>query len=524
MGDFDRVIAIFHAARERPAADRGALLDEQCGSDHVLRAEVESLLAADQQAGGFLERPAAVAAGLAEAASPPLLEGARLGPYIVERELGHGGMGMVYLAEDARLGRKVAIKVLAPGFTRDERRRERMRLEARAAAALSHPGIATVYELEEFGEHLCLVCEYVRGETLRAEIDRGPLPPDPVIDTGVQLAEALQAAHAAGVVHRDLKPENVMRDDGGRVRILDFGVARLHPDASLPPQRMTEAGILVGTPAYMSPEQLDGSDVDARSDIFALGVLLFELASGVHPFETKTPASTAARVLAAHPPSLLEINQGIPAGLDTVIRRCLVKDPADRYQSASDVARDLGVLRRGGRAAEASGVVSLGMSTSSVAGASTGPAVRGRVTRRPTPAGWWVLHQATVIAVAALIVWPVALVHQAAKSDWTVAILLAVIAVAAVNGTLRAHLLFTHHFNEVELSGQLKRTELWLRRSDGLFAALLLAAVVATARSHVVRSAILAAVAVGWIVTALVIEPATRRAAFPDRSSDDRRA
>jgi predicted Ser/Thr protein kinase len=498
MPDFDRAIAIFHAAREREPSARGGLLDAQCGSDLALRAEVESLLLADERAAGFMDVPAAVASGLAAPDASPLEEGARLGPYLVEREIGRGGMGFVYLAEDERLGRKVALKVLAPAFTRDPLRRERLRQEARAAAALAHPGIATVYALEEVGEHLCLVCEYVRGETLRAEIERQAPALATIVETGVQVARALAAAHVAGVVHRDLKPENVMRDEGGRLRILDFGIARLNPAAPLPVQRLTDAGVLLGTPAYMSPEQLDGSDADQRSDIFALGVLLFELASGRHPFATATPASTAARVLTADPVDLAEINPAMPAGLDHVIRRCLAKKPSDRFQSASDLARALQALDP--VAAPPSAVLPHG---------ATPPAFL-------APDRWWLVHQVSVMALAAAMVWPVALVHATAGSDWTLALLLAVIATAAVNGTLRAHLLFTWAFGRGRLAAQLARTEPWLRQSDRLFAALLLLSAIPTARTHLVRSAILAAVAFGWTVTSMVIEPATRRAAFPD--------
>jgi len=505
MPEFDRVIAIFHAAAARDSSDRARFLDEQCGADAILREEVESLLAADAAAGDFLDVPAAVAAGLVAADEPPLLPGARVGSYLIERELGRGGMGLVYLAEDERLGRKVAIKVLAPAFTRDRRRRERLRQEARAAAALAHPGIATVFALEEIDDHLYLVGEYVRGATLREDIDRGTPSPDAVIDIGIQVAHALAAAHAAGVVHRDLKPENVIRDEAGRVRILDFGVAHIDPAARLPVQRLTDAGFLIGTPAYMSPEQLEGSEVDGRSDIFALGVLLYELASGRHPFQTRTPASTAARVLTAPPPDLRDIAPAMPAGLEAIVRRCLEKSKNARYQSASDVARELEALR--------SGLLLPAAARPSPPGpglGQAGPAFEAR------PVRWWVFHQAVAMAVAAGMVWPVAMVHGATGSDWTLALLLSVIAAAAVTGTLRAHLLFLAAFGMGELRAQLGRSAPWLQRSDRLFAALLLLSAVPTARDHPARSAILAAVAVGWMATSLVIEPATRRAAFPD--------
>jgi hypothetical protein len=508
MPEFARVSAVFHAAAALDPSERAALLDAECGDDAALRAEVESLLQADAAAGPFLNRPAAVAAGLVSE-DPPLTPGTRVGDYRIEREIGRGGMGVVYLAEDEHLARKVAIKVLPPAFTRDRRRRDRLRLEARAAAALSHPGIATVYALLEIDDRLYLVCEFVRGETLRAEIGRGLPSAETVIDIGVQVADALAAAHAAGVVHRDLKPDNVIRDETGRVRILDFGVAYIDPAARLPIQRLTDAGFLIGTPAYMSPEQLEGAEVDARSDIFGLGVLLYELASGRQPFETTTPASTAARVLMAVPVSLRDVNPAMPAPLEAIIFRCLEKAKEDRYQSAGDVERDLAALR-------------------ATLGTPRDPARSGESVALPEPlppprlsaaVRWWVFHQVVIMVIAAVMVWPVAMVHGAARSDWTLALLLAAIATAAVNGTLRAHLLFLVAFNLDELRGQLGRSEPWLRRSDWLYSVLLATAVVFTARTHLVRAAVLAAVAVGWMVASQVIEPATRGAAFP--SSDD---
>jgi eukaryotic-like serine/threonine-protein kinase len=516
MPEFERVIAIFHAAAACDPSERAALLDEQCGGDAVLRADVESLLAADASAGAFLDVPAAVATGLVPADDPPLLPGARVGSYVIEREIGRGGMGMVYLAEDERLGRKVAVKVLAPEFTRDRRRRDRLRQEARALAALTHPGIATVYALQEIDERLCLICEYVRGETLRAEIERGVPKPETVIDTGIQVAQALAAAHAAGVVHRDLKPENLMRDGAGRVRILDFGVAHIDPDARLSGQRLTEDGLPLGTPAYMSPEQMEGAEVDGRSDIFALGVLLYELASGRHPFETTTPASTAARILLAAPPNLRDINPAMPAGLEVIIRRCLEKAKADRFQSAAEVASELEALSSSVTAAAGQSAASRGPGA---AGQDVGEVVA--TTGAAPPDGparvrWWVFHQVVVMAIAALMVWPVALVHGAWGSDWTLALLLSVIATAAVNGTSRAHLLFLSAFSIEDVPAQLARTGPWLQRSDRLFAALLLLAAIPTARSHLVRSATLAAVGVGWFVASQVIEPATQGAAFPE--------
>jgi serine/threonine protein kinase len=488
------VSAIVGEALERPAPERPAFVNAACGGDEALRAEVESLLAAHDESGGFLDVPAAVAAGLA---SGELQPGQALGAYRIVREIGRGGMGVVYLGQDTRLGRQVALKVLPPALLRDEGRRERLRQEARAAASLTHPGIATVYALEDIDDHVCLVSEYVSGGSLRSELAHGPLPLPALLRTGIEIAQALAAAHAAGVIHRDLKPENVMRDDRGRVKLLDFGIARFDAPAGAPLQRrLTEAGTVLGTPAYMSPEQLDGAaGVDGRTDIFSLGVLLFELATARNPFEATTPVSTTARVLAADPPRLSEVNPSLPWELDWILRACLKKKREERYQSAGEVARDLDQLLHGRFVPGDAG--SFG----------------------PDPAAarrWWDLHQASAIVVSALMVVLVGVVHGWVRNDLSLAAFLGVIAAAAINWVLRLHLLFTRYFNHSQMAAQLRRTEWWLRGSDLTFAVILFAAAVLPARAHPIFSAFLAAVALGWAVTSSIVEPATRRAAFPE--------
>lgn len=494
-----RITDIFTAALEQGLARRGVFLDGQCGGDAALRAEVESLLAAHDEAGGFLDVPAAVAAGLV----PTLpheegdsLAGQVLGPYRLERELGRGGMGVVYLAEDTRLGRKVAIKLLSSSFSRDATRRERLRLEARAAAALSHPGIATVFSLEEIEGHLCLVTEYVEGDTLRSEIEHGPLSLDLVLDTGIQVARGLAAAHAAGVVHRDLKPENIIRSRQGEVKILDFGIARIEAPSGPDMPRLTGTGAVLGTPGYMSPEQLDGADVDQRSDIFALGILLFEVATAIHPFAGPTPGSTVAKVFAADPPTLTSLDPRLPEELDAIVRTCLRRHRADRYATAMDVARDLQELREG----------RLRMPSSPVPGSNSGPS---------RPLWWWRLHQATAMMVVGALVLGVWRVHHAVQQDWTLAILLAYCATGAVNGTLRAHLWFTTAFNPADMPEQFRRSAPLMRGTDLVVAALLLVSAAFVAHSDLLLSSVIAAFGVGLAVASLIVEPATRRAAFP---------
>jgi predicted Ser/Thr protein kinase len=358
-----RINELFHAALERPAGARRAFLDASCAGDAELREEVESLLAAHLEAEGFIEAPAyEVGAELLHGAPPQRsdadpgsLAGKQLGFYRIERRIGTGGMGVVYLAEDTRLGRRVAIKALAEHLGRDDRSRERLRREARAAAALSHPGIATVFALEEFDGHLYVVYEYAEGQTLREELDDGPLPLADAVATGLAIARALEAAHRQGIVHRDLKPENVVRILDGSIKVLDFGLASFQAsplsgsvaaedDAAETAARLTLPGMLLGTPAYMAPEQLRGRDVDFRADIFSFGIVLYELASGAHPFEGGDPASTIARILEVEPRDL-EAAGGIDdPGLVAIFETCLQKNPASRYASTGELVEDLAAL------------------------------------------------------------------------------------------------------------------------------------------------------------------------------------
>ena len=299
---WQRLKELFQAALERDPASRTSFLDKACAGDSRFREEVESLLAGHQD-DSFLERPVYEVAGeLFEDASGESLVGHQLGPYLLSRKLGEGGMGIVYLAEDTRLGRPVAIKALAPEYTSNVQHRQRLQQEAKTAATLAHPGIATVYALEEFGGHLYIVSEYVPGETLREELTRGPIPPATLLQIGIQVAGALLAAHEHGVIHRDLKPENIIRTPEGTTKVLDFGLARFQrtrPDDTVSAIRLTREGTFLGTPAYSSPEQLLVRELDFRTDIFSFGILLYELASGTHPFAGSDAVSTIARILEA---------------------------------------------------------------------------------------------------------------------------------------------------------------------------------------------------------------------------------
>jgi predicted Ser/Thr protein kinase len=502
---WQRVNQLFHEALPRAPEDRSAFLDEACRDAPALRAEVESLLDAARRAGDdFLSAPAAnLSAELLDGDRAPGLSG-QIGPYRIETELGRGGMGVVYLAEDLRLGRKVALKALAPEYIADDQRRERLRLEARAAAALSHPGIATVYALEEFDGHLYIVGEYVDGHTLRQEIQQGTVVVSRLVGIAIEIAGALAAAHAQGIVHRDLKPENVMVSPSGAVKILDFGVARMPAPVLENGKRLTETGTIVGTPGYMAPEQVKGHDADARSDIFALGVVLYEMATGMHPFEGSTSISTAIRVLNHDPPSLNQLNPIVPVGFARIVRKCLQKAPENRYQSAAEVASDLETLRRG---------------------ESTMPESEARLAAiEPEAAGLsyravWRIHQGGVMLVYGSLVYPGWLAATWSGLPWMKIAFFGLVLAAVFNGVLRVHLLFTERFNSSALGGQIRQAAPWIRRSDVLYALLLLALGVPIADTHMELAATLAAVGIAAAATALIVEPSTTRSAFGRRIS-----
>lgn len=276
-----------------------------------------------------------------------------VGRYRVEKELGRGGMGVVLLAYDTRLRRLVALKVLPPDTTHNPELSRRLATEARAASALNHPGIATVYDFVEQNDTNFVVYEYVEGQTFRDKLAQGRFTTEEVLSAGVQLSDALLAAHTRGITHRDLKPENIMwtPDDrfGGRVKILDFGLAKCNRWSLLAGEEnvaetasiATTPGLVIGTINYMAPEQLEGLAADARSDIYALGLVLYEMATGANPFLGKTRASTIANILKQEAPSVRQQNPAAPAELDRILLKCLRKLPQERYHSAGELLLDL---------------------------------------------------------------------------------------------------------------------------------------------------------------------------------------
>jgi dipeptidyl aminopeptidase/acylaminoacyl peptidase len=279
-----------------------------------------------------------------------LSAGTRLGPFEILAPIGAGGMGEVYRAKDTRLGREVAVKVLSPDFAADADRRKRFEQEARSASALNHPNIVTIHEIGSSGETIYIAMELVNGKTLRDTLLAGQVPTRRMLDLGYQMADGLARAHAAGIVHRDLKPENVMITKEGAVKILDFGLAKLLKEQSeetsnVPTAQATQAGMVLGTIGYMSPEQASGKTLDFRSDQFALGSILYEMATGKRAFQRGTTAETLTAIIREDTEPVAQLNAAVPAPFRWIIERCLQKDPEERYASTRDLARDVRSVR-----------------------------------------------------------------------------------------------------------------------------------------------------------------------------------
>jgi len=354
---------LYHAALEREPEARAAFVADACADDEELRCEVAALLAYDDQAKSFIETPAVELAAkqiAAEASaqepihivnSTPLPN--RIGAYEVLGPLGVGGMGEVHLALDTRLNRKVAIKLLPTEFTADSERVRRFEQEARAASALNHPNIITIHEIGEIEGLHYLVTEFIDGETLRQRIARLPMEMNEALDTAVQVAGALAEAHAAGIMHRDIKPENIMLRRDGLVKVLDFGLAKLTGRVVTAVSRVpvpslihTEPGLIIGTVQYMSPEQVRGLTTDARTDIWSLGVVLYEMLARRTPFKGATMSDCIALILERAPVPLATYFEGTPAALERILAKALAKDRDERYQTSGEMLTDLRRLKQ----------------------------------------------------------------------------------------------------------------------------------------------------------------------------------
>ena len=350
---WQQVKQIFNSAMNYRPEERSSFISQACSGDEALRSEVESLIASHERTGSFIDEPALVAAAAFIAGEAELQPGRTIGSYEILRFISRGGMGEVYLAEDKRLGRKVALKRLPSTFIKDNDRLRRFEQEARAASALNHPNIITIFEIQQAGSSHVIATEFVEGETLRARLHHSSLSLAETLDIAIQVADALSAAHKAGIIHRDIKPENIMVRPDGYVKVLDFGLAKLSEEAS--PAAIAEAptiqvrtgsGIVIGTAGYMSPEQARGLTVDSRSDIFSLGAMLYEMVARRKPFEGETPSDILASILKTEPAPLSRVNPAVPPELSRIVTKCLKKDREERYQVVKDLWLDLKALKQ----------------------------------------------------------------------------------------------------------------------------------------------------------------------------------
>jgi len=343
---------IFQSALERDPAERAAFLNQACGGDVALRDEVASLISSHNQAGDSIEIMAAEAATKMLSAEQGSIEGEQIGHYHVLSRIGRGGMGEVFLSQDTRLGRKVALKLLRSDLTGNEDRLRRFEQEAQAASALNHPNILTIYEIGQQASLLYIATEYVEGETLRQHICREPMTLVHALDVAIQIASALAAAHQEGIIHRDVKPENIMLRSDGYAKVLDFGLAKLMEPkgigAAAPtlPRVQTQPGIVMGTVSYMSPEQARGLALDARTDIWSLGAIIYEMSSNHQPFEAETASDVMAFILQKQPLPLSHHLPEVPAELERIVKKALRKDREERYQTIKDLLIDLRSFRQ----------------------------------------------------------------------------------------------------------------------------------------------------------------------------------
>jgi predicted Ser/Thr protein kinase len=477
--EWTRIRDLFERALEEKPENVSAWLDREAEHNTHVRAEVASLLENVVLADAFLSKPPSILWDAFE--ESPLAPGRVIGPYTIVREAGSGGMGRVYVATDARLGRVVALKAVRTPT--DSGQRDRLQREARAAAGLTHPGICTVYALEELDGNLFIASEFIEGRTLRQEMASGDLrSATEVLETARAIGAALSRAHDAGVTHGDLKPENIMRTYDGQLKILDFGLARMESAlaSDLKSTGETGTGFIAGTPGYMAPEQLNGRPRDTRTDVFAFGVLMYEYASGTHPFKASTALAMAARVLGSEPRPIDSERADLAPGLVAVIQRCLKKAASDRFASASEIS--LALAQRD----------------------TDGP--------RANVATWWRAHQLIIIglyALAAGVAWQVK-----ESLDETTRIFLAVGIAATVAAVFRGHLLFTERVNAASLGTELKRTSPVTMAVD-LFIALALAADGALmASSSPLVAVLIIALSVCLALARVLLEPSTTVGAF----------
>jgi tRNA A-37 threonylcarbamoyl transferase component Bud32 len=477
---WQRVGALFDRALATAVPNRLALV--RSSSEPIdVQDEVLALLASHEDSDGFLEPPSL------------LQPGEQIGSYRIDRIIGRGGMGVVYLAHDTRLQRAVALKSLPPHLFRDDRMRARLRQEARAAAALSHPSIATVFALEEIGDQIFIASEYLEGRTLREELAAGALPQARALDIARAIAAALHSAHDRGIVHRDLKPENIILTSNG-VKVLDFGLAQFDVAAQdlASVTRLTDPGVMAGTPPYMAPEQLLGKTTNPQTDQFAFGVVLYEMVSGTHPFGSGALPMTIAKVLSE------DADRGdIPDSLWQIIARAMMKRPEERFNATKDLVAALAGISPDKNAVP---------DTNAVPDRNAVPGIGAGM-------NWWATHQLITALGYWFMVWPTWHVHRWI-GRYGVMTFLATLAIVIVGGNVRLHLWFTARTYPAELRPQLAAINPLVRAADVAFSLIMIGIGLVIADSHTGWAALFVSFGLGAALAFLVIEPTTARAAF----------
>ena len=502
---WQRVTALFGEARALPDHERAEFIVRECADDPVVGDEVLSLLATDRE-DTFLERGALVQPAdlLDEAGGRTFAPGAALGPYRIERLLARGGMGVLYVAVDTRLDRRVTLKVLPAAAARDPRARARLQREARTAANLRHPHIVSVHALEQLGDTLVIVAEYVEGPTLTEVLrEQGPLDRERWQALARALASALAAAHAAQVIHRDVKSSNIVLGRDG-LRLVDFGIALAQGHGG--ETRLTRAGQAAGTPLAQAPEQLEGGPATMLSDQFACGLVLYEAASGKLPYGEGPLAKVWARMLRDEPDPLSAIAPQLSVDEVMVVHRCLARRPEDRFASMSQVLEALDAARSSGSTRTGS-VDKLARSESSLH-------------HKPTRF-WWDVHQTVTATLYVGLLWPGWLVASTLTGRWRGLAHLSLVCLAAVATSLRLHLWFSARQYPDPVAATRRGWWPVSTAIDVLYAGLLIVMALAAADVRLIPAVITAGLAVCLLMASLVIEPATRRAIT---MADDRSA
>jgi tRNA A-37 threonylcarbamoyl transferase component Bud32 len=481
-----RIKVLFQQALQKPTTDRNAWIVEVSGDDHLLRGELEAMLATHYRE---------------HAGRPALPVNRHVGPYEIVSEIGRGGMGVVYKAKDPRLNRHVALKLLPVHAVADEQSRLRFTNEAKAAAALDHPNVCTVYDLHEHEGGTAIAMAFLEGEGLDRKISRGPVEIREAVGIGEQIARGLQAAHKKGVVHRDVKPGNVIITVDGTVKLVDFGLALLASES-----RLTLHGMTVGTTAYMAPEQAMGEEVDHRADIWAWGVVFYEMVSGKIPFSGLYQDAIVYSILneAAEPLTSLRSDVGIE--LERIADKAMEKDRRNRYQHVDDLLVDL----RRARTATGRGSASRSRETGS------GTRFAETLSESRVGVGWWRFHQAAVISFCAVLTAAIYAVSYNVPIAVTRTAFLVGVGLACLIGILRLHLLFTSWLNPRAMWRELDRVTPWALRADWCMSATVLATALAVAAERRLIAGLLMGAAAAYAAVFLLVEPATRAAVFHD--------